>query len=55
MKKTVIAVIVSIFTIAGIFLMLPKTLPLMLVIMFSVPGLAAGFAHSDAEFISDII
>ena len=55
LKKTLIAVVISFIIIFGIILMLPKTLPLFLVMIFSVPGLAAGFAHSDAEFISDII
>lgn len=55
LKKTLIAVVISLIIIFGIILMLPKTLPLLLVMIFSVPGLAAGFAHSDAEFISDII
>ena len=55
MKETMIAVVISIIVIAGIILMLPKTLPLLVVMIFSVPALAAGFAHSDAEFISDMI
>ena len=55
MKETLVAVIISVIVIFGIILMLPKTLPLLLVMIFSVPALAAGFAHSDAEFISDII
>ena len=55
LKETLIAVIISLVIIFGIILMLPKTLPLLLVMIFSVPALAAGFAHSDAEFISDII
>ena len=54
-KETLVAVIISVIIIFGIILMLPKTLPLLLVMIFSVPALAAGFAHSDAEFISDII
>lgn len=55
MKETMIAVVISVLVIAGIISMLPKTLPLLVVMIFSVPALAAGFAHSDAEFISDII
>ncbi len=55
MKKTVIAVTVSMFIIAAVVLMLPNTLPLVFVMIFSVPALAAGFAHTDREFISDII
>ena len=55
LKETLVAVIISLVIIFGIILMLPKTLPLLLVMIFSVPALAAGFAHSDAEFISDII
>ena len=55
MKATIIAVVLSIAVIFGIILALPKTLPLLLTVIFSVPALAAGFAHSDREFISDII
>ena len=55
MKQTMTAVAVSLFVIAGVILMLPNTLPLVLTVIFSVPALAAGFAHTDSEFISDII
>ena len=55
MKQTMIAVAVSLFVISGVILMLPNTLPLVLTVIFSVPALAAGFAHTDSEFISDII
>ncbi len=54
-KSTLIAVVVSLAVIGTVILMLPKTLPLVFFVMFSVPALAAGFAHTDPEFISDII
>ncbi|MBR4035972.1 MAG: DUF624 domain-containing protein [Oscillospiraceae bacterium] len=54
-KETLIAVVISLLLIGGIILMLPKSLPLLLTVVFSVPAVAAGFAHSDCEFISDII
>ena len=54
-KSTLIAVITSLVMIGAVILMLPKTLPLIFIAVFSVPALAAGFAHTDPEFISDII
>ena len=54
-KSTLIAVVLSFVIIGAVILMLPKTLPLIFIVVFSAPALAAGFAHTDPEFISDII
>ncbi len=50
-KKTITSVLIGFVIFTGIVLFLPATIPLIMTCAFSVPALAAGFAHTEPEFI----